>query len=108
TRTSSEPWPQSATHRNRPSGVSALPVGKLPTVVRRPTGCSARPFAVIPSDGPISPLWRLSASATPPAASTRRLTAPAIHRPLRSLETGQRIRDPRSGAGDALGDDPLQ
>src|SRR5207302_11198415 len=84
------------THKKRPSGVSALPVGKSPTTVWRPIGCSTRPFAVIPREGPILPVSRPTASATLVAANTSATDMPsAVRARTRDFTAllGERLRD---------------
>ena len=54
-RTSFGPRPAETVHRKRPSGVSAPPVGRLPSVVRLPAGSSLRPLGWMRLSGPITP-----------------------------------------------------
>ena len=46
------PRPVESVHRKRPFGVSAPPVGKLPSLVSLPTGLSCRPVGWIRVLGP--------------------------------------------------------
>jgi 3-isopropylmalate dehydrogenase len=63
------PRPVDRAHRKRPSGVSAPPVGKLPSLVSLPTGSSFRPVGWILVFGPT--MFNPAAAAQPSPAATK-------------------------------------
>src|SRR5207302_999206 len=92
----------------RPSGVSAPPVGKWPTVTSLPGGRSRRPLPVRCSAGPMRPPPpALAASATPPPTPAIRPSTDIGRRRRRkgwsAVELGQQLLDAR---GDRIAGDP--
>ncbi len=78
------PRPAESVHAKRPSGVSAAPVGRLPSLVNLPTGSSLRPLGCTRVSGPIRP-------GGAPAANTIAAAAAAVARIASATQRSRRL-----------------
>ena len=92
-RMSLAPWPADTVHRNRPSAVTAPPVGKLPSATCAPCGVSWRPL----SRKPVAGSGALGAACAGPEANAGRRATSANMRMKDSRRIVIEGRGPRPG-----------